>query len=104
MGNPRVSRPNPIREQLEAARQLDRRRQQQVVNQRDSITRLLALNEVGPDPEAATREIARLNEELAKAQLERDNAREALQFMVTCYNEDPERLSHAADLALEVLA
>lgn len=51
---------------VEIAQEIDLRRQKQIENQKASINRLLAAD--GPDPETATREIARLNEELARSQ------------------------------------
>lgn len=64
---------NPIREQLEeaarirkAAVDLDERRQRQIANQMASITRLLVLNEVGPDPDAAANEIVILHHRIAE--------------------------------------
>lgn len=53
---------------LEAAQALDKRRRRQIENQHASITHLLVLNSVGPDPEAAAQEITRLNGELARHQ------------------------------------
>lgn len=104
MAAPRKPRKaNPIREALEKADELDRRRQRQIQNQSESITRLLVLNQVGPDPEAATKEVVKLNELLAAAQGWRDDYRKALEFVVDCYNEDPERLGSAVESAAELL-
>lgn len=51
---------------VEIAQEIDLRRQKQIENQKASINRLLAAD--SPDPDTATREIARLNEEIARSQ------------------------------------
>lgn len=103
MGNPKRSSPNPIRERLEAAQALDLRRQHQISNQSASITRLLVLNQAGPDPEAATKEIVLLNAAMAEVQVGLQEFTAALKLMVDCYNEDPERLASAVERAAELL-
>lgn len=64
-----ANQPYTIRERQIIARaaEMDARREQQIRNQRDSINRLLLLTS-HPGVDAATQEIAVLNEELAVAQ------------------------------------
>lgn len=82
---------------LQKAAEIDWRRQRQILNQSNSITRLLVLNEVGPDPEAATKEIARLNEELANEQQRAAGLEAGLAKLLKAYDEDPETLEATAD-------
>ena len=65
-------KPNPVLERLQRAQALDQRRQQQIQNQANSLTRLVAAALKGTSQEeqveAVSAEIVTLNEQLSIAQ------------------------------------
>lgn len=77
----RPRKPNPIREALNRAHALDLRRQQQIQNQINSLTRLVA-EALKPEdersPDAVAQEMATLNEQLADEQVRRGRVEDLL--------------------------